>query len=58
MGTAFVITSVDNATCAGKEDSSASRKDQEDRASSEDPARSKYGSIFDIEQNRKGKTKS
>ena len=32
MGTAFVITSVDNATCAGKEDSSASRKDQEDRA--------------------------
>ena len=32
LGTAFVITSVDNATCAGKEDSSASRKDQEDRA--------------------------
>ena len=32
LGTAFVIASVDNATCAGKEDSSASRKDQEDRA--------------------------
>ena len=32
LGTAFVITSVDNAICAGKEDSSASRNDQEYRA--------------------------
>ena len=31
LGTAFVITSVDNAICAGKEDSSASRNDQEYR---------------------------
>ena len=32
LGRVFVITSVDNAVCVRKEDSSASRNDQEDRA--------------------------